>query len=84
MNVNNDCIIPNSARIESGVIFGQRVILAGENIVIRANARLDTACVIAEGVTVGQGAWVRAGAVVRLSCLVFASAQARWLVLVQS
>jgi len=64
MNLNNDCIIPDSARIESGVIFGQRVILAGDNIVIRANARLDTACVIAEGVTVGQGAWVRAGAVV--------------------
>lgn len=60
----NDCIIPEGARIESGVTLGQRVILAGDNIVVRANARLDPACVIAEGVTIGQGAWVRPGAVV--------------------
>ncbi len=60
----SDCIIPNGARIESGVTLGQRVILAGDNIVVRANARLDPACVIADGVTIGQGAWVRAGAVV--------------------
>lgn len=64
MAFGNDCIIPDSARIEPGVTLGQRVILAGDNIVVRANARLDPACVIAEGVTVGQGAWVRAGAVV--------------------
>ena len=60
----NDCIIPEGARIESGVTLGPRVILAGDNIVVRANARLDPACVIAEGVTIGQGAWVRPGAVV--------------------
>jgi hypothetical protein len=60
----NDCIIPNGARIEPGVTFGQRVVLAGDNIRIRANARLDAACVIAQDVTIGQGAWVRAGAVV--------------------
>lgn len=59
-----DCIIPDDTRIESGVTLAQRVILAGDNIVIRSNARLDSACVIAEGVTIGQGAWVRAGAVV--------------------
>jgi hypothetical protein len=59
-----DCIIPDGARIESGVSLGQRVILAGDNIVIRENARLDTACLIAEGVTIGQGAWIRAGSVV--------------------
>ena len=64
MAFGNDCIIPDGARIEPGVILGQRVILAGDNIVVRANARLDSACVIAEGVTIGQGAWVRAGAVV--------------------
>lgn len=58
------CIVPESTRIEPGVTLGQRVTLAGDNIVIRENARLDAACVIAEGVTVGQGAWVRAGAVV--------------------
>ena len=64
MAFGNDCIIPDSARIEPGVTLGQRVILAGDNIVVRAKARLDSACVIAEGVTIGQGAWVRAGAVV--------------------
>ncbi len=64
LNVGSDCIIPDSARIETGVSFGRRVVLAGDDIVIRANARLDSACVIGESVTVGQGAWVRAGAVV--------------------
>jgi hypothetical protein len=60
----NDCIIPDGTLIEPGVTFGQRVVLAGDNIFIRANARLDAACVIAQDVTIGQGAWVRAGAVV--------------------
>jgi hypothetical protein len=60
----SDCRIPDNAKIEPGVTLGQHVILAGDNIVIRAKARLDPACVIAEGVTIGQGAWVRAGAVV--------------------
>lgn len=59
-----ECIIPETARIEPGVTFGQRVVLAGDGIVVRTNARLDAACVIGEGVTIGQGAWVRAGAVV--------------------
>ena len=62
--IGNDCIIPESARIEACVAFGARVVLAGEGICVRANARLDSACVIGEGVTIGQGAWVRAGAVV--------------------
>lgn len=62
--IGSDCLIPESAKIEPGATLGQRVILAGDNIVIRANARLDAACVIAEGVTIGQGAWVHAGAVV--------------------
>lgn len=60
----SDCIIPAGARIETGVKLGQRVILAGDDIVVRENARLDAACVIGDGVTIGQGAWVRAGAVV--------------------
>jgi len=59
-----EAIIPASAKIDSSANVGQRVVLAGDDIVIRANARLDAACVIAEGVTIGQGAWVRAGAVV--------------------
>lgn len=68
MNISNfnsiECIIPECARIETGVTLGPRVILAGHNIVVRKNARLDAACVIGEGVTIGQGAWVRAGAIV--------------------
>ena len=59
-----DCIIPNSAVIEPGVRIGRRSVLAGDGIVIRSGARLDAACVIGENVTIGQGAWVRAGSVV--------------------
>lgn len=59
-----DCIIPQGTQIAEGVTLGPRVVLAGEGIVLRAQARLDAASVIGEGVTVGQGAWVRAGAVV--------------------
>jgi hypothetical protein len=58
------CIVPDSARVEANVTIGQRVVLAGDGIIVRSNARLDAACVIAEGVTIGQGAWVRTGAVV--------------------
>jgi len=58
------CIIPSTAGIEADVSIGQQVVLAGDGILIRAHARLDAACVIGEGVTIGQGAWVRAGAVV--------------------
>ncbi len=59
-----DCIIPESAQIAGGVTFGARVVLAGDGIVIHQNARLDAAAVVGAGVTVGQGAWVRAGAAV--------------------
>lgn len=64
LSFGSESIIPESAKIEYGVTIGQRVILTGDNIVVRANAKLDAACVIGEGVTIGQGAWVRAGAVV--------------------
>lgn len=60
----NGCIIPNSCKIEENVEFGHRVVLAGDNITIRSDVRLDSACVVGDGVTIGQGAWVRAGAVV--------------------
>lgn len=63
-NIAPDCLIPDGARLERGVVIGPRVILAGANITIRENARLDAACVIGEDVTIGQGAHVRAGAVV--------------------
>ena len=59
-----DCILPDNASVEIGVTIGPRVVFAGDGIVIRAHARLDAACVIGEGVTIGQGAWVRAGSVV--------------------
>jgi len=59
-----DSLIPETAQIEPGVTLGQRVIFAGAGIVVRTNARIDAAAVIGENVTIGQGAWVRAGAVV--------------------
>lgn len=62
--ISPDCILPDGAIVESGVSIGCRTILAGDGIVIRASARLDAACVIGEYVTIGQGAWVRAGSVV--------------------
>ena len=58
------CIFPDDALIEEGCLLGVRVVMTGTGIVIRAGARLDAACVIGEGVTVGQGAWIRAGSVV--------------------
>ncbi|MBT9137146.1 MAG: TDP-4-oxo-6-deoxy-alpha-D-glucose-3,4-oxoisomerase [Firmicutes bacterium] len=60
----DDCIVHHTARIEAGVRLGRRAILDGDGIVIRENARIDAACVIGEGVTIGHGAWVRAGSVV--------------------
>jgi hypothetical protein len=59
-----DAVLPKSARIADGVTIGSRVVLAGDGIELCANARLDAASVVGEGVTIGQGAWVRAGAVV--------------------
>ncbi len=58
-----DCIIPASAQIAEGVTLGPRVVLAGDGIILRQNARLDAAAVIGPDVTIGQGAWVRAGSV---------------------
>jgi len=57
-------LLPETAKIATTVTIGPRVILAGDGIVLRDHVRLDAACIIGEGVTVGQGAWVRAGAVV--------------------
>ncbi len=57
-------LIPESAVIAQSATIGPRVVLAGDGIVLQHNVRLDAACVIGEGVTVGQGAWVRSGAVV--------------------
>lgn len=59
-----DCIIPSTSEINDGVFIGARVILDGDGIKIRSNARLDSGCIIGENVTVGSGAWIRAGSVV--------------------
>ena len=59
-----DCVVHPTAQIAESVEFGSRVVIAGADVVLRDNVRLDAACVIGEGVNVGQGAWVRAGAVV--------------------
>lgn len=59
-----DSILPQSAGITGSVTIGPRVILAGDGIVVRDHDRLDAACIIGEGVTIGRGAWVRPGAVV--------------------
>ncbi|MGJ8561820.1 MAG: WxcM-like domain-containing protein [Litorimonas sp.] len=59
-----DAVVPDSAIIAENVKIGPRVVLAGDGIELRDSVRLDAACVIGEGVTVGQGAWVRAGSVV--------------------
>lgn len=64
IKISSDCIIPTDAIIGKETFIGSRVVLAGSGIKIGSHARLDPACVIAENVTVAQGAWVRAGAVV--------------------
>jgi hypothetical protein len=57
-------LLPVSASIAKTATIDPRVILAGDGIFVRDHVRLDAACIIGEGVTIGQGAWVRAGAVV--------------------
>ena len=67
-----DSLVPATALIEENVLIGSNVILGNIGVLIRSQARLDTACVIADNVTVGQGAWVRAGAVVLQTVPAFA------------
>lgn len=62
--ISADATVPPSAKIDPSVTIGPRVVLAGDRIELQEGVRLDAACVIGEGVTVGLGAWVRAGAVV--------------------
>lgn len=63
-SIGPDCIISPDSEIEDGASIGARVILDGDGIKIRSTARLDSGCIIGENVTVGFGAWVRAGSVV--------------------
>ncbi len=53
-----------SVEIAPTAKIGSSVVFAGDGIILRERTRLDAGCVIGEGVTIGQGAWVRAGAVV--------------------
>lgn len=64
IEINSKALIPEGVLVEENVVCDPRVIFAGKNIVLRRNVRLDAACLISDGVTIGQGAWVRAGAVV--------------------
>ena len=59
-----DCIIPKDTHIGKDVKIGPRIVISGKEVILRDNVRLDAACVIGDDVNVGQGAWVRAGAVV--------------------
>lgn len=63
-SVGPDCIISSTAEISDGVSIGARAIIDGDGILIRSNARIDSGCIIGENVTVGSGAWIRAGSVV--------------------
>ena len=56
--------MPQNAEIAKTASVGSHAVFAGDGIVVRDHVRLDAACIIGEGVTIGQGAWVRAGAVV--------------------
>ena len=64
VDAGHDSLVPPSANIAHTATIDPRVILAGDGIVVRDHVRLDAACIIGENVTIGQGAWVRAGAVV--------------------
>jgi hypothetical protein len=59
-----ECLLPKSSIIEDGVTIGDRVIFAGESIIARSNSRVDSGAIIGPGVVLGQGSWVRSGAVV--------------------
>lgn len=62
--IHETALIPDGARIAASAVVGPRVVLAGSDITLGEQAQLDAACVVGEGVSIGQGAYVRAGAVV--------------------
>ena len=64
VNIGQNCPLPQNAEIAKTASVGSHAVFAGDGIVVRDHVRLDAACIIGEGVTIGQGAWVRAGAVV--------------------
>ena len=48
----------------AGVIVGRNVLFDGPDIKLRKSSRIDSGALIAGGVEIGQGAWVKAGSVV--------------------
>jgi len=62
--IHETALIPEDAIISDTTLVGPRVTLAGPGISLGASSRLDAGCIIGDHVSVGQGAWVRAGAVV--------------------
>lgn len=58
------CLVPPDLVVADAVCVGERVIFSGPGIVIREYARVDSGSVVASGVTIGSGAWVKCGAVV--------------------
>ncbi|MCP4081904.1 MAG: isomerase [Planctomycetaceae bacterium] len=59
-----DCIIPPSVNLENNTRIGDRVVFVGGETRVRAGAIIEPASVIGADITIGQGALIRAGAVV--------------------
>lgn len=62
--VGAECFIPKTVHLDDGVSVGPRVVFAGGNSRVYSGAVIEAAAVISVGVSIGQGALVRAGAVV--------------------
>ncbi len=62
--VGQGSIVPESVQLESDVRIGASVVFAGGKTVVRRGVTIEAAAVIGDGVTIGQGVLVRAGAVV--------------------
>ena len=56
--------VENDPVVERGAVVGPHVVFAGPGVRVQANARIDAASVIGEGVTLGSGCRIRAGSVV--------------------
>ncbi len=62
--IHETVLICDDSQIADTALVGPRVMLTGPGISLGAYSRLDAGCIIGEHVSVGQGAWVRTGAVV--------------------
>lgn len=64
VRIDADCFIPESVVLDNGVSIGPRVVFAGGHSHVHAGAEIEAAAVIGSGISIGQGALVRAGSVV--------------------